>query len=208
MTLPEDVGQYLGDLVERLKSTLHDQLLAVYLLGGIALGDYRPGSSDLDVYAVVRRVLKEHEKRSVAASCGNQRLPCPAPKLELVLVCASVARKPGPCPRWELNLNTGPAIREHLGLDASAEPSHWFVLDLALARQQGVTLFGPPPDLVIGPSENEHVITAQQEVVEWYRRHDMYAEAVLAAFRAWYWMDTGRFAAKGEAVRWATGMGG
>jgi len=203
MTVPEDLRLYLTDLVECLRSVLDDRLVAVYVLGGVALGDYRAGSSDLDVYAVVSTTLNVGEKRSVAAACGHDGLPCPARKLELVLVHADVALHPGPRPRWELNLNTGRGIPEHVGLDPAAEPSHWFVIDLALACQTAMVLYGPPPCEVIGTPDPADVCAAQRDVVSWYRERDMYPDAVVAALRAWHWLETGRFAGKRQAVLWA-----
>ena len=108
--------EYLCALVGRLREALEDHLIAFYALGGLALGDYRPGRSDLDVYAVVTGPLDARRKRAVVDRCRHAQLPCPARKLELVVISAHVARRPGRAPHWELNLNTEPArtrLRRH-----------------------------------------------------------------------------------------------
>jgi hypothetical protein len=203
VTLPDDVEQYLVRLVERLALLLRDGLIGVYGLGGLALGDYRHGKSDLDVYAIVGSSLDEHEKLAIAAACSHRALPCPARQLEMVVMSAHATRHPTPIPAWELNLNTGPDRTDHVGMDPAAEPSHWFVLDLAIADQCGLALLGPPAsDLVVAPDVAD-VRRAQSQAVAWYARHDMPAETVAAACRAWHWRVTGRFATKQSAVRWA-----
>jgi hypothetical protein len=203
MTLPDDVERYLSGLVERLTSLLGDRLIGVYGLGGLAFGDYRQGRSDLDVYVVVRSSLEADEKRRVAAACSHGALPCPARQLEMVVIAAPEARHPTSTPRWELNLNTGAGRVDHIGLDAAVEPSHWFVLDLAIAHQGAVALFGPPASELVGMPLLADVQTAQSEAVAWYARNKMPAETVAAACRAWHWLATGTFVAKRPAVRWA-----
>jgi hypothetical protein len=203
MAVPADVQRYLDRLVDRLRQGLGPDLIGVYAVGGLALGDYRPASSDIDVYAVVRTALDETIKRSVADLCSHRRLPCPARRLELVVVSAAAAGSPGTTPRWELNLNTGEHETDHIGLDPAGEPSHWFVLDLALARQCALPLLGPSADELIGEPEDADVRAAQAQVVAWYAGNGLGPETVAAACRAWHWSETGTFAAKPDALRWA-----
>lgn len=203
VTLPDAVEQYLSRLVEQLASLLRDRLIGVYGLGGLAFGDYRHGTSDLDVYVVVRSSLDADEKLAIAADCGHRALPCPARQLEMVVISSQAARHPTSAPRWELNLNTGAGRADHVGLDPAAEPSHWFVLDLAIARQCGIALLGPPAAELIGMPAAADVKTAQSDAVAWYAHNAMPAEAVASACRAWHWLATGRFAAKRPAARWA-----
>jgi hypothetical protein len=203
VALAGDVSRYLEHLVGALQAILGERLGGVYGLGGLALGDFRPSRSDVDVYAIVDQPLDEELKLSVAAACRHRRLPCPARKLELVLVCAAVAAAPGAAPDWELNLNTGEGQPDHVGLDPSAEPRHWFVIDLAVAHQSGLVLFGPPARELIAAPDPADVREALSEVVAWYARHGDESEMVAAACRAWHWRDTGTFAAKRRAIQWA-----
>jgi hypothetical protein len=197
------VQEYLDGLLERLRTTLGADLEAVYLIGSAALGAYRPGRSDLDVYAVTRAEVGPDVLRRVAGECSHSALPCPARKLELVVLPAAEATRPSSRPRWQLNLNTGAGMADHVGLEPEAEPAFWFVLDLALAHAHAVALHGPPAGELIGAPERELVAHAQSEAVAWYARHEPGPAAVQAACRAWLWHETGRFASKDEAVRWA-----
>jgi hypothetical protein len=203
VNVPDEEQRYLRRLLDRLSSVLDERLIAVYALGGLAFDDYHPGRSDLDIYVITRGPLDEAAKHAVAHRCSHRMLPCPARRLELVVISAAAARAPGPVPRWELNLNTGPELDDHIGLDPAGEPAHWFVLDLAIARERGVTLLGPPPPELIGVPRASDVRSAQSAAVAWYAENDMPAETVAAACRAWYWHATGDFASKRQAVRWA-----
>lgn len=204
VTIPSDVRLYLERLVERLSATLGDRLLGVYALGSVAFDDYRPKSSDVDVYGVVDGALDEQLKLSVAECCSHRSLPCPARRLELVVISAAAARRPGSAPGWELNLNTGAGEDNHLGLDPTNEPTHWLVLDLAIAHERGVCLVGPPARELIGAPDAADVRAARSDVVAWYAGNETGAEMVTAACRAWHWLETGTFAARSEALRWAT----
>jgi thymidylate kinase len=94
-------------------------------------------------------------------------------------------------------------MEDHVGMDPFAEPAFWFVLDLALARSHGVTLAGPHARELVGESRPEVVLAAHADAVGWYARNEPGEEAVAAACRAWLWKETGRFAAKADAVAWA-----
>jgi hypothetical protein len=203
VAVPANVQRYLDRLVDRLRDELDPDLLGVYAIGGLALGDYRAPGSDVDVYAVVRTALDEARKLSVADLCSHRSLPCPARRLELVVISAAAAGSPGGAPRWELNLNTGAYETDHVGVDPAGEPSHWFVLDLALARQCALPLLGPPAAELIGSPPASDVRAAQAQVIAWYAGNGLGGETVTAACRAWYWDQTGRFAAKRDALRWA-----
>ena len=199
----------LGDYLERLVAALHgvlgERLVAVYAVGSVALGAYRPGASDVDVLAVTGESLPLDDRRALARACAHRTLPCPARKLELVVMPAEVARAAPAPPRWELNLNTGEGLDDHVGLDPAAEPGFWFVLDLALAHEHAVALWGPPAHEVIGAPSAAGVGEAHAEAVAWYARNEPGAAAFAAAARAWLWHETGRFAPKREALRWAGG---
>ena len=198
--LTAEVDEYLGALLDRLGA---EHTRGVYAVGSLALGAYEPGRSDIDVLAVLDQRLGEAELRELAGRCGHRELPCPAPKLELVVLDAAAAA--GGRPDWQLNLNTGAGVEEHVGLDPAAEPSHWFVLDMALAREHGITLAGPPAPELIGAPVRAEVRRAQAEAVAWYAHHEPGPGAVLAACRAWHWEETGRFVSKRDALSWAMG---
>jgi hypothetical protein len=197
----DPTGRYLEALAARLREVLRDRLRGVYASGSVALGAFVEGRSDVDVIAVIGGRPGEAELRELAAACSHSALPCPARKLELVVydaVTAAAGR-----PDWLLNLNTGAGMDDHVGLDPSAEPRHWFVLDLALASEHGIALAGPPARETFEAPPLEAVRAAQADAVAWYAHNEPGPGVLAAAARAWFWEDTGRFASKAEALRWA-----
>src|SRR4051794_27097713 len=98
---------------------------------------FEEGRSDLDLIAVAPA---EH-RLEIAGRLSHRSLPVPARKLELVVYSPEGLRER----RWSLNLNSGEGEPEHVGLDPDAEPSFWFTIDLAIAREHGKALLGPPP---------------------------------------------------------------
>ena len=113
MHAPDEVCGYMEHLVEQLTGVLDHGLLGAYALGGLALGDFRPGSSDIDVYVVTASKLEREECLAVARACSHRALPCPAKRLELVVLSAAAARSGSTPVRWELNLNSGAGERDH-----------------------------------------------------------------------------------------------
>ncbi len=200
---------YLDRLVDRSRAFLDDRLIGAWLANSGARDDYLPGRSDLDVGLAVAGALDEGLARRLAEALSHGSLPCPAPRLELVVYRHEVLADPGPRPGWELNLNTGSAIPDHVGLDPRAEPGHWFVLDLSMARDRSVTLFGPPLRDLLAPIPDGLVIDALRASADWHAANDAEApNRVLNACRAWVWLEERRWSSKSEAAAWAIGAGG
>jgi hypothetical protein len=176
---------------------------AVYLIGSAALGAYEAGRSDLDVLVVVDAPLSPQERDGIVARCSHDALPCPARKLELVVYTAEQVAAPARDQRWELNLNTGAGEPLHAGADPAAEPWHWFVLDLAQAREHAVALHGPPAAELIGEVPRELALEALGDAVAWYARNEPGEPAFLAAARAWRYVEEGAWSSKRAALGWA-----
>ncbi|MBW3612942.1 MAG: DUF4111 domain-containing protein [Chloroflexi bacterium] len=204
-----DTDRYLHVLVERLRATLADRLVGAWLINSAARGDYLPGRSDLDVTVGVTDRLDQRMKRRVADELRHGTLPVPAPRLELVVYRMEVLAAPGERPDWELNLNTGPAIADHVGTEPAAEPAHWFVLDLAAAGERSRAIAGPPLGQVLGGIDDPVVLAALQASATWHADHDAAApNRVLNACRAWRWLETGSWSSKTGAATWAIEAGG
>src|SRR4051795_5369368 len=81
-TLPV-IEAYLEALVHRLSPTLGDQLLAAWVVGSSALGDFDAARSDIDVQALRVARVDRDALRAVAAALSE--VPCPVRGLEFVL---------------------------------------------------------------------------------------------------------------------------
>ena len=202
-------ARYLDELVDRSRRILGGRLVGAWLANSGARDDYLPGRSDLDVELAVDDALDESIARRLAAALRHTSLPCPAPWLELVVYRREALAAPGARPDWELNLNTGSAIADHVGVDPTAEPAHWFLLDLSMARERSVTLLGPPLSELLAPIPDGLVIEALRASMAWHAANDAASpNRVLNACRAWAWLEERRWRSKTEAAAWAIAAGG
>jgi hypothetical protein len=202
LSLPH--GDYLSRVVERLREPLGSELHAVVLGGSAALGAYEPGRSDLDVIAVCASPLPETLARDLARALSHRALPCPARRLELVVMTRAAAAGDPRASAFELDLNTGADEADHVGLDPAAEAAHWFVVDRSIARARGRALFGPAPRDVLAPVPRGEVLVALGDSLDWHAIHESTSpNSVLNACRAWRWTRTGRWTSKRAAAEWA-----
>src|SRR5205814_604480 len=106
------------------------------------------------------------------------------------------------------NLNTGPGTEERISLDPAAEPGHWFVVDLAIARSHARPILGPLPAALIGSIPRTDVLAALTDSLDWHSEHEgSSANAVLNACRAWRYALTGAWSTKTAAAEWALERG-
>ena len=124
--------------------------------------------------------------------------------LELVLYAREDLADPlGPA--FQLNLNTGPRMAQHVAYDPSEDPRFWFVLDVAIGREAGRALAGPPPAEVFPELPAPLVLDSLQQALAWFAANDARGgQAALAAARALAWAEEGRWLAKGPAAAWLT----
>jgi hypothetical protein len=202
--VPDDdrAREYLEELAERLADSLGERLMSVLAVGSYALGAYDPKRSDLDVIVVVDRPLTVSDWDAVVDQCSDESLPVPARKLELVAYTRPQVAAPRRSQRWELNFHTGRGVR-HAGHDPMAESWHWFVLDLAQAREHSVTLYGEPGRVIIGEVSDALIQDAHAASLAWYAVHEPGTQLMLAAARAWRWNTEKKWSSKQEAWGWA-----
>jgi aminoglycoside adenylyltransferase-like protein/nucleotidyltransferase-like protein len=192
------VAAYLRAVVERLQSLLDDELIAVWLIGSYAVGGVEPNASDVDVIVVVRGALGEDRKRRLAEELAEDRLPCPARKLELVVYARGQVVGRIREPHFELNLNT-----------AGPEPSHWFMLDLVGARSGGRALLGPSPAELLPELPRDWILDALRQSLYWHAAEEPEsANSVLNACRAWRYAEEGSWSSKPEGATWASDRSG
>jgi Nucleotidyltransferase domain len=192
---PRQLVAYLGELVERVRAVLGDELVGVYLAGSGALGGYLHGRSDVDVAVVTRRQLDRAKKEELVAALRHEAFPCPTRGLELV-----VYARGRPLP--ELNLNTGARMPFLATFEPGDDSPHWFVLDRAIIGGRGLVLDGPSPaEALVPPSENE-ILEALAIGLRWYRDRpdEPRDDAALNAVRTRAYLERGEWLSKAEAV--------
>ena len=172
-------------------------------MGSVALGDFDPRRSDLDVQAIAGGRPARLELEALAAELSHPALPCPVRGLELVLYTREGLHDPRG-PAFALNLNTGPRMEQHVALDPADDPRFWFVIDVSIARQHAIALHGPSADAAFPEPPRALVAASLREALDWYAGHGgSPAQTILSACRTWAWAADGRWRSKGQSATWA-----
>jgi hypothetical protein len=144
VTVPEEVTQYLEAVTALVRDVFSDRAVGVYTSGSLALGDYRPGRSDIDLMAVVAGSPGLGLRRQLTGQLDHRALACPAAGLEFVLYPLTTVSRPTSDAGYLLNFNTGPALPPVTSFDPGDGPAFWYPIDRAITRQSGASLYGPP----------------------------------------------------------------
>lgn len=205
VNLPVEVEAYLEQIVQRLSDYLKDQLVGVYLFGSASYDAYESGLSDLDVQAIVKEPLETVDKHAIISHLKQSALPCPATKLELVVYAQNAVYPASRHPQFELNLNTGPHCQpDHISLDPANESSHWFLLDIAMGRELGRSLYGPITTHAFGAIPRRWILEAIANLLDWHQANELNsANSVLNACRGWRFIVTCEFSSKLDGAKWA-----
>ncbi len=161
---------YAAEVAARLEALLAERFVGAYLGGSLALGDYRPGRSDVDIAAVVDKPLERARKTAIGERLSHEALPCPARRLELVVYTAAAAAAASLDGAFELNLNTGAETPFRLDTNPGSAPGHWFAIDRSILAQAGVALTGPPAPQIFAPIEPDLLRPLLVGSIAWHRR--------------------------------------
>lgn len=184
---------------------LVDRLIGVYGAGSFGLHDFDPGRSDLDVFAVCREPVTRDEKQAIVAALRHESLPCPMRGLEFVLYPETTACVATDEAGFLLNLNTGPKIAFQVDEEPGTVARHWFPIDRAIVRANGVPLFGPPPDDVFAYIPRSLLAPVVAESLEWHLAPGNSGDddTVLNACRSLRWVREDAWSSKSDAAAWA-----
>ena len=205
LNLPTKERLYLQNLTHAIQDILEPHIRAIYLFGSASYGAYEPGTSDLDVAIVITTSLPTSTYQLLASKVNHAAIPCPAMKLELVIYTADTTQNLTRVPRFEMNLNTGVGVADHVSFNPEAEADHWFLLDLAVGRELGVALVGPAPRYAMGEVKKEWITDALGKSLRWWGDNEganTSPDAVLNACRAWRWAETGVWGSKKQGAEW------
>ena len=173
---PQLVTALIDALIEDLRQALADNLLGVYPRGSLALGDFDPEYSDIDVLVVTRRRASEDEFEALKSMHDRLReLPNRyAAGLEAAYIDSESVRRFVPGQRH-------PTITSHDPFRWERHDSNW-VLDRWQTRESGIAWYGPDPRTVIDEiTDAELREAARLRILEWAR----WSQAVPKEDRAW-----------------------
>jgi Aminoglycoside adenylyltransferase, C-terminal domain len=176
------------------------QLMGLYLHGSVVLGGFRPGSSDLDVLAVVAEPMDVTSQQSLGEALVDAARHCPATGLEMSIVTVATARDAGNCP-FEVHVCTVPDDESiQTGAGHPGDPD--LILHLEVSRRHGLAVLGAPPRSVIAPISRERLRDAILDELEWGVEHAPLSYAVLNACRALRFAADRELVSKVDAGRW------
>jgi len=202
-----EVNELLVEILENIQANLGDKLIGLYAFGSLVTGDFNLARSDVDLAAVLSDDLNAREFA------------------RLERMHAKLARDN---PIWNDRIEVGYIAARHvrqfdptciIAIASPGEPFHFrtanygWLLHLDQLGKQGLVLYGPPLQSLIGPISNDELVRVMREGMKLWREwaddpepnmpHSAQAYAIMTMCRALRTYRTGEFVSKNEAVRWA-----
>jgi len=203
------VNAALALLLREARAILGAEFVGLYLYGSLSLGDFTPDSSDVDFLIVTRAALPPATQEALAALHAR-----------LAVSAQPYARK---LEGWYFPLATlrhdDPGARvPTIGADwpfGLGEPGPVWIIERWIVRERGVTVAGPPPEILIDPVSPEMLRGAVRALLrdfwrpqldgpEWLRPRGYQAFAILTMCRALHTLADGTVVSKPAAAAWAT----
>jgi hypothetical protein len=207
-----DVNEALRELLVRAQTILGSHFVGMYLSGSLALGDFNPHSSDMDLVIVTVAPLSDdlfaalQEMHARFAVCGSPW----AAKLEAVYIPEQCLRRDAPAgAKYPVLEKCRALVMDHL-------ESGWSVQCYTL-REHGLAVAGPEPRTLVDsvdPNGMRHAgsaiaglwleqARADPSWLAWLRQRENQAFVVLTLCRLLYTLESGAVASKPGAARWA-----
>lgn len=207
-----EVNRTLTELLSELQASLGDLITGVYMVGSLALGDFDPDTSDVDLIAVTAHPLNAAQLAQLAdlhARFARRDSPW-AQRLEVVYVPREVLLHP-PAPAVRV-----PQVEVEQGWFMDELETGW-VFQQHTLREHAAVLMGPPPKTFTAPSARRDMATAASRItagwledavkdptwLPWVREPGHHAFVLQTLCRLLYSLATGSVTSKPAAVQWA-----
>ncbi len=198
----------LADLLAAVRAVLGGQFVGLYLHGSLAGGDYDPARSDVDFVVATQGRLDAAQ--CAALSALHTRLAEDSPwarHMEGSYIPLAALRRHDPAD------TDYPALRVDGTFAVNGHGADW-IIQRHVLRERGVTLAGPPPEMLVDPVPPAELRRAALATLEeWWAPQladphrlldaEYQAYAVLTMARALYTLAHGQVASKPAAARWA-----
>ncbi len=211
---PAEVARLIEDLLAGVRGALADNLVGVYLRGSLALGDFDPENSDVDILVVTERPVSDAEFAALAAL--HARIPAAGNQYGRHYEASYVDR--ASLKRFQ------PGERRHPTVGSDwvfqwAEHRDNFILERWMVREHGVALSGPDPKTLIDPISPDDLRSAVaselqarmehwasgNETPKWLGPRYYQAFEIETICRALFTLEFGELPTKRQAVAWALG---
>jgi Domain of unknown function (DUF4111) len=209
--LPDpSVNAILSELLANIQRILGPHLSAFYLDGSLAHGDFDE-ASDIDFVAVTDEQISAEQFEALyqmhaQMNAGESKW---AAQLEGSYVWARALRRYDPAHPPQPNIERG------LGEKLKWEPQGpWWLPHLAIVREKGIVLLGPPPHTLIDPVSSDDLRNVMHGVLNDYAKRILpqpgvigsrgyQSYIVLTMCRILYTIQHCSIASKKVAMRWA-----
>lgn len=207
-----DVNLVLHAFLSQICAILGDHFVAMYAYGSLALGNFDPRSSDIDiVVATDGEISEQHFEalREMHARFDAGDSPW-ATEVEAIYIPRDALRRYDPARARHPHIQRGETLVMH------QVDSGWVPL-LHIIREHGIVLAGPDPRALIDPVDPQDVRRAVAPLAEsWFgpalrdpsllRRRASQVFLVLTLCRILYTLEYGAVVSKPVAARWAQGL--
>ena len=198
--------KYAEQLSQAVMDSMLPRLVGLYLHGSLALDDFVPGKSDVDLCAVVAE-LRDDQRQRLVDAVSPDAIPLKGGGFDIHVVTLDSARNASREPVREM------WVAIHSGLEFHVEgraADQGMCLDFEICRRHGRSLFGPDAKGVFAPANRVDLLAAsKREIEEWltYEPIIQWDSGVLSACRAWWLVDENELGSKTSAGRWALPKG-
>src|SRR5438105_7269495 len=207
-----DVNETLRDLLAQSRTILGPQFVGMVLSGSLAVGDFDPHTSDIDLMFVTDTPLSADRfaaLQAMHARFAGGGSPW-AMRLEAVYIPAPALR------RGALTEERYPVLERGRALATEPLESAWSVQRFTL-REHGRPVAGPEPRTLLDPVDPDDMrregaaiagewlekAHADSSWMTWFRQRDSQAFVILTLCRLLYTLETGAVASKPAAAGWA-----
>lgn len=201
-----DTRQYLCKTTQSFKDVLRDNLVGLYLCGSLVQGDFYAHRSDIDLLGVVSAEIDDITRTQLVSRLSHKARPVPARGLEVVLFLADAVRSPKLSFPFEFALSTGPDGEPECEPRGTADD---MLIDIALCRDVGIALAGPPASTAFAPVSQDLLRHALIDELQWHKSRvwkclddTAVVNAILNAARSLHAAETGQILSKTDGGRW------
>jgi predicted nucleotidyltransferase len=144
-----------AERIAAICSRVLGEIVASFIVhGSLALGDYTPRHSDIDLLGVVDRPLLDSEIELLTRAVAAERADAPA-LVDLRVVTRAAAAAPSKAPSMELYVRLDGSAPSEVESRHPGEPD--LVVEFSICRAHGRALLGAEPHAVIGEVPDERV---------------------------------------------------
>lgn len=207
-----DVNALLDDLRGRINRVLGHHFGGMYVVGSLALGDFDPSSSDIDLIVLTDQDLTEAHIRGLDAmhaqvAAGSSPW---ATRLEVVYVPLAALGSLAPAGGLYPQIEKGTTL-----LQAALEPGWAF--QCWTLRERGIVITGPDPRQLVAPIEPWAMAAAVAAIagewldaarhdptwLAWLRQRPNHTFVIQTLCRMLYSLAVGEVTSKPRALHWA-----